>query len=69
MQIHISFDYELFFGNASGSAQKCILEPTQKLIDIATKHKVPFIFFRSRHISITFLIVSSTVISSFIYFK
>ena len=45
MQIHISFDYELFFGNASGSAQKCILEPTQKLIDIATKHKVPFIFF------------------------
>jgi len=45
MQIHISFDYELFFGNVSGSAQKCILEPTQKLIEIAKKHKVPFIFF------------------------
>ncbi len=45
MQIHISFDYELFFGNASGSADKCILEPTQKLMEIAAKHKVPFIFF------------------------
>ncbi|MES2133268.1 MAG: hypothetical protein V4506_13055 [Bacteroidota bacterium] len=45
MQIHISFDYELFFGNASGSAEKCILEPTQQLINIATKHDVPFVFF------------------------
>ena len=45
MKIHISFDYELFFGKFSGSSQKCILEPTQKLIEIATKHKVPFIFF------------------------
>ncbi len=45
MQIHISFDYELFFGNASGSVEKCMLEPTQQLIDIACKHNVPFIFF------------------------
>ncbi len=45
MQIHVSFDYELFFGTSSGSAKKCILEPTQKLMDIAAKHKVPFIFF------------------------
>lgn len=45
MQIHVSFDYELFFGRASGTAEKCILEPSQRLMDIATKHKVPFIFF------------------------
>jgi peptidoglycan/xylan/chitin deacetylase (PgdA/CDA1 family) len=45
MQIHVSFDYELFFGSASGTAQKCMLEPTQKLMDIAAKHQVPFIFF------------------------
>lgn len=45
IQIHISFDYELFFGKAAGSAEKCILEPTQKLIDLAKAHKVPFIFF------------------------
>jgi peptidoglycan/xylan/chitin deacetylase (PgdA/CDA1 family) len=45
MQIHVSFDYELFFGSASGTAEKCILEPTQQLMAIADKHKVPFIFF------------------------
>lgn len=45
MQIHISFDYELFFGAASGTAEKCILEPTRQLMDIAAKHRVPFIFF------------------------
>jgi len=45
MDIRISFDYELFFGKASGSAHKCILEPTQKLIEMAIKYKVSFIFF------------------------
>ena len=45
MQIHISFDYELFFGSSSGSIQKCIIEPTQKLIEISSKYKVPFIFY------------------------
>jgi hypothetical protein len=45
MKIHISFDYELFFGSASGSAEKCLLFPTQKLMEIAGKHKVPFVFF------------------------
>jgi peptidoglycan/xylan/chitin deacetylase (PgdA/CDA1 family) len=45
MNIHISFDYELFFGSDSGSALKCIIEPTQKLIDLSSKYHVPFIFF------------------------
>ena len=45
MQIHISFDYELFFGKASGTLEKCILLPTQKLMDMAAIHQVPFIFF------------------------
>ncbi len=45
MQIHISFDYELFFGETSGSASNCILLPSQQLISIAKKHQVPFIFF------------------------
>jgi len=45
MQIHISFDYELFFGKASGTAEKCILEPTAQLIHITSTHRVPFIFF------------------------
>jgi hypothetical protein len=45
MKIHISFDYELFFGSASGSAEKCLFLPTQKLNQVAGKHNVPFIFF------------------------
>lgn len=45
MQIHVSFDYELFFGSASGSVEKCMLEPTERLMDIAAKHHTPFIFF------------------------
>ena len=45
MQIHLSFDYELFFGTSSGSVDNSILKPTQLLINIARKHQVPFIFF------------------------
>lgn len=45
MHIHLSFDYELFFGEASGSAQKCLIEPTQKLMDMALKHQVPLVFY------------------------
>lgn len=45
MQIHLSFDYELFFGTSSGSIDNCILKPTQRLMDLSKKHQVPFIFF------------------------
>lgn len=45
MKIHLSFDYELFFGSHSGSIEKCILEPTQLLIQLASKHQIPLIFF------------------------
>ncbi len=45
MKIHLSFDYELFFGAHSGTLEKCILEPTNKLRELAKKHKTPFIFF------------------------
>jgi len=45
MEVHISFDYELFFGSFSGTAEKCMLLPTERLMAIAGKHKVPFIFF------------------------
>lgn len=45
MNVHITFDYELFFGTYSGSAEKCILEPTLKLLELARKHQVYFTFF------------------------
>lgn len=45
MQIHLSFDYELFFGAETGSIEKCMLEPTQFLQETASKHNIPLIFF------------------------
>lgn len=45
MNVFITFDYELFFGSESGSVQKCIIDPTEKLIEISRNHKVNFTFF------------------------
>jgi len=45
MKIAITWDYELFFGDRSGAADKCMIEPTQRLISLAEKHNVPFTFF------------------------
>ena len=38
-------DYELFFGKPAGSAEKCILEPTNLLIELAQKHKIGITYF------------------------
>ena len=43
--VNITFDYELFFGAASGSVNKCIIEPTNHLFEMASKHNVKFVFF------------------------
>tara|TARA_B100000508_G_scaffold60116_1_gene46764 strand:- start:40850 stop:41833 length:984 start_codon:yes stop_codon:yes gene_type:complete len=45
MNLFITFDYELFFGDPTGSAEKCILEPTQRLIEIGERTKTRFTFF------------------------
>lgn len=45
MQIHLTFDYELFFGADSGTVQNCLLKPTQQLIEIAKKHEVKLVFY------------------------
>lgn len=45
MNIYITLDYELYFGTKVGSAEKCMLFPTNRLIEIAKKHKVCFTFF------------------------
>lgn len=42
--ILLTFDYELFF-NISGSVEKCILEPTDRLIDIFDKYHIRATFF------------------------
>ena len=45
MQIHLTFDYELFFGSSSGSVDNCIIKPTQRLIDIAKIHDITLVFY------------------------
>jgi peptidoglycan/xylan/chitin deacetylase (PgdA/CDA1 family) len=44
-KVHITFDYELFFGSSTGTVQKCMIEPTEKLIALAKKLDVKFVFF------------------------
>jgi hypothetical protein len=45
MDIFFTFDYELFFGERSGSAEKCLLEPTEEIRKISERTGARFIFF------------------------
>lgn len=45
MKVHVTFDYELFFGTHSGSVENCLIRPTKKLIEIANNTDSKFIFF------------------------
>lgn len=45
MQVILTFDYELFFGTNTGSVQKCMIEPTDRLLAIARKYQIPLVFF------------------------
>lgn len=44
MKIYLTLDYELFFGR-SGSPQKCILEPTDRLAEICDRRNARCVFF------------------------
>ncbi len=45
MDIFLTFDYELFFGEVSGSVDKCMLEPAEELIRLTEKHNIKLTFF------------------------
>ena len=45
MNIFLTYDYELFFGNTSGTVQKCMLEPTQSLLELCAGKEVRYTFF------------------------
>ena len=45
MQIFLTYDYELFFGEPTGSVEKCIIEPTNLLREIAKRTGIKMIFF------------------------
>jgi hypothetical protein len=44
-QILLTFDYEPYLGAKTGSAKKCVLEPTEALISILEKYKAKAVFF------------------------
>lgn len=45
MNIFLTMDYEVFFGDASGSVEKCMIEPTNALLDLAIKNDFRLTFF------------------------
>lgn len=45
MNIYITLDYEIYFGENTGTVDKCIIQPTVELIRIAEKYNVRFSFF------------------------
>jgi peptidoglycan/xylan/chitin deacetylase (PgdA/CDA1 family) len=61
MQAMLTFDYELFFGENSGTVYKCMLEPTDRLLDIAERNQVPMTFF----IDIGFLLKMEEYLAEF----
>lgn len=45
MKIFLTYDYELFFGERSGSVEKCMLEPTNELLNLVKEKDVFLTFF------------------------
>jgi hypothetical protein len=45
MNIYLTFDYELYFGERTGTAKHCILNPTQLLKEVADKHQIKLVQF------------------------
>jgi peptidoglycan/xylan/chitin deacetylase (PgdA/CDA1 family) len=45
LKIFLTYDYELFFGENSGSPEKCILEPTERILQLGNRYNIPFTFF------------------------
>jgi hypothetical protein len=57
VKILLTFDYELFFGAESGTVEKCMLEPTNELLQIADGKNVRYTFFAD----VGYLIASENV--------
>jgi len=45
MNIFLTYDYELFFGEYTGSAEKCLIQPTNRLLALSKKYAVKMTFF------------------------
>jgi hypothetical protein len=44
-QVLFTFDYELFLGKRSGTVSRCLIEPTERLLEIFGQRKLKMIFF------------------------
>src|ERR1700752_3016553 len=44
-KVLLTFDYELFLGKKSGSVENCLLLPTESILNILDKYKIPSVFF------------------------
>lgn len=44
-QILLTFDFELFLGENSGSVENCLVKPCEKLLEIVSKYKLSTVFF------------------------
>lgn len=44
-RILLTFDYELFLGAKSGNVDKCLIAPTNMLLDVLKRNKIKAIFF------------------------
>jgi peptidoglycan/xylan/chitin deacetylase (PgdA/CDA1 family) len=45
MNIYLTYDYELFFGERTGTVDKCIIDQTNSLMRIAEKYNIQVTFF------------------------
>lgn len=57
----ITFDYELYLGTKSGTAQKCMIEPTNKILNILDQQKYKAIFF----VDTTYLIELNKIVGKY----
>ncbi len=45
LKIFLTYDYELFFGEKTGTVEKCLIEPTNQLLDLGETYQVAMTFF------------------------
>jgi hypothetical protein len=45
MNVVLTLDYEIYFGRATGRAERTLIAPTEALAALARKHGVPLVFF------------------------
>lgn len=45
VNIFLTYDYELFFGENTGSVEKCLIEPTDRLLELSDRYNCRMTFF------------------------